>query len=109
MLSKIFKSKPGRIAVIAFLIFSVLSIIYAIFCDGWFCGVWGLVPALPWVFLGGSMVNNEGSWIFWVMGFLMNVIVIYFLGQALGKIKNIYLRSIIIIALLLAAGLFLFN
>ena len=85
-------SKLGLALSAAYIIFALFMVISAFTCAGYFCGVVILIPALPWVYLWGSLVDGSANLqaylalFFLAASFSLNAWIIYHIGKLLGRV-----------------------
>ncbi len=88
------KSKYGKVILIIFGVFVASSFVYSWLCDDWFCGVWILIPAVPWIFLFSlDFINSSDSeskqiTLTWFIGVIANAGILYALGYYIERLRK---------------------
>ncbi|HKR01941.1 MAG TPA: hypothetical protein VJT09_14770 [Pyrinomonadaceae bacterium] len=83
-------SKLGLILSGLYLIFVIYILVYVFTCTEMFCGVAVVIPAMPWFYLWGSLVDGSGplqaylGYFFLIVSVLLNAVLLYLIGKAIG-------------------------
>lgn len=78
------KSKIGIVLVALYLIATIIIAIYANTCSGMYCGLWLVLPVMPWVFLLEGVVSDS-IFIFFIL-VILNSAIIYVVGLLISSL-----------------------
>lgn len=78
----VFESRLGSIFVIVYAIASIVLAAVSFFCKATYCGLFLIVPILPWATLLEGTFNIPIPWAAYPLFLLLNVVIVYSMGVA---------------------------
>ena len=80
------KSKLGLILAFIYSIITIIIVIYSFTCSGMFCGLWLILPVMPWNFiLEGVIRDSLTAFVFLAV---LNAIIFYFIGYFIDRLRK---------------------
>lgn len=82
MTAEIFDSRVGNLFVIAFALTSIAFAAISFFCSSQTCGLFLVIPILPWAVLLEHQLGISIPWAIYPFLLLLNTVIVYSMGVA---------------------------